>query len=425
FSQLRHVLGYNIPRADHFYQQVLYLFGHIGQTNPVTLLVGLGAIGVLLVFRYPLAARLKAWLPEAIAVPLSKLGPLVVVVAGVVIVSQFGLAEAAGVDIVGDVPEGLPGVTVPLFNLAMWQAVLPTAIALSLVGYMESISVAKALASKKRQKINPHQEFIALGAANIGAAFTGAFPVTGGLSRTVVNDAAGARTGMASIFTALLIILTVMFLTPLFFYLPSAVLAAIILVAVAKLFDWHAFVHAWQYDRADGLSLLVTFAAVLIAGIEAGILIGAGVSLVLYLYRTSKPHTAVIGRIPETEHFRNVKRHDVETHPEVLLFRVDESLYFPNAAYLEQQMLELVVDNPEVEHVVLVCSAVNYIDVSALEVLERLLGQLRSSGVAFYMAEVKGPVMDRLKQVGFIDHLGEDHIFLSTQHAYEKLRTAT
>ncbi|MEM6529631.1 MAG: SulP family inorganic anion transporter [Chloroflexota bacterium] len=419
------MLGYDVPRFEHFYEQVGFLFTNITHTNLTTLMIGLCAIGVLLAFKYPLATWMKAHLPEFIAVPLSKLGPLVVVVAGVIVVARFGLAQAAGVGIVGDVPGGLPQVAAPPFNFAMWQAVFPTAIAISLVGYMESISVAKALASKKRQKIDPDQELIALGAANIGAAFTGAFPVTGGLSRTVVNDTAGARTGMASIFTAILVALTVMFLTPLFFYLPSAVLAAIIIVAVAKLFDWHAFIHAWRYNRADGLSLLVTFGAVLAAGIEAGILIGAAVSMGLYLYRTSKPHTAVIGRIPGTEHFRNVKRHDVETCSEVLLFRVDESLYFPNVTYLELQLLELVADNPEIEHVVLVCSAVNYIDVSALEVLERLMSELRSSGVTFYMAEVKGPVMDRLRQVGFIDHLGGDRVFLSTQRAYEYLKAAT
>jgi SulP family sulfate permease len=303
----------------------------------------------------------------------------------------------------------------------MWQAVFPTALAISLVAYMESISVAKALASKKRQKVDPDQELIALGAANIGAAFTGGYPVTGGLSRTVVNDTAGANTGLASIITAGLIAITVMFLTPLFFYLPQAVLAAIILVAVANLFDWQGFIHAWQYDKADGLALLVTFGAVLGMGIETGILVGAAVSIAMYLFRTSRPHTAVIGRIPETEHFRNVKRHNVETCDTVVLFRVDESLYFPNAAYLEQEVLSLVADNASVNHVVLVCNAVNYIDISALEVLKTLNDELKSSGVTFNMAEVKGPVMDKLRQCGFIRKLGENRIFLSTHLAYETL----
>jgi len=209
----------------------------------------------------------------------------------------------------------------------------------------------------------------------------------------------------------------VIFLTPLFYYLPNAVLAGIIVVAVSGLFDFKAFKHAWAYDHTDGLSMFITFLAVLVVGIEMGILVGVAASLVLYLYRTSRPHTAIIGRIDDTEHFRNVQRHSVTTYPQLTLIRVDESLYFPNATYLEEEILGLVADQPDLTDLVLVCSAVNYIDISALEVLEKLIHELHDAGVRFHMAEVKGPVMDRLQQIGFINELGQDRVFISTHAA--------
>ena len=425
FSQVKHVLGYDVPRGEHFYEQVWTTIQKLGQVHPLTLVVGIGAIAILLAFKYPLGALFERLnVPESVAVPLTKLGPLVIVVLGVLIVGGLQW-DAAGVAVVGTVPAGLPKLTLPPFDFALWRSIFPIALTISLVGYMESISIAKALASKKRQKVDPDQELIAIGAANIGAAFTGGYPVTGGLSRTVVNETAGANTGLASIVTAGLIALTVLFLTPLFYYLPKAVLAAIILVAVASLFDINALRHAWHYNKPDGVALLVTFGAVLVLGIETGILIGAAASIGLYLYRTSRPHTAVVGRIDDTEHFRNVERHTVETLPNALFFRVDESLYFPNVTYLEQQVLDLIADNPTVDHLVLVCNAVNYIDLSAVEVLETLRLELQAAGVQFYMAEVKGPVMDRLRRDGFIGRVGEDHVFLSAHEAFAHIKSHT
>jgi SulP family sulfate permease len=423
FSQLKHLLGFDIPRTEHFHEIVLHAGQHIMQTNPATFALGAVAIGILLAFKFGLLDRLKALgLPESIAVPLTKTGPLVIVVLGVLVVASLNLNQAADVAIVGSVPEGLPPLTVPILNLETLQALFPIAVTISIVGYMESISVAKALASKKRQKIDANQELIALGAANLGATFTGGYPVTGGFSRSMVNFTAGANTGLASIITAGLILLTVLFLTPLFYFLPNAILAAIIIVATISLVDVSAFFETWQYSRSDALSLLVTFFAVLELGIETGILIGVVLSLVLYLWRTSRPHMAVVGRIGDTEEYRNVLRHETTTIPDILALRVDESLYFPNAQYLEQVVLEEVADHPHIKHFVLVCSAVNFIDATALEVLEELHHHLQDSQVEFYMAEVKGPVMDRLKSIGFVDKLGADHFFLTTHEACETLR---
>jgi SulP family sulfate permease len=294
---------------------------------------------------------------------------------------------------------------------------LPTALAISFVGFMESISVAKSLASKKRQKVESDQELVALGIANLGAAFTGGYPVTGGFSRSVVNYEAGANTGLASIITAVLMALAVIFLTPLFYYLPQALLAAIILVAVVGLIDIKTFRHVWAYNKADGVSMIITFFAVLVVGIETGILVGVATTLLLFVWRSSRPHVAVVGRMGNSQVYRNVLRHDVETCPHVVAIRVDESLFFANTKYLEDTILEKIADNPEVDHLVLIATAVNFIDASALETLETLQTELRDAGVDLHLAGIKGPVMDRLKQIGFVTHFGQEYIHFRTHDA--------
>ncbi|GAB4444930.1 MAG: solute carrier family 26 protein [Anaerolineae bacterium] len=418
FSQMKHLLGVSIGRTEVFYEQVLLVGESLPQTNPLTLAIGLGSIAVLFYFKQGLGKHLRGGgISESLLVPVTKAGPLVVVLGSTLLVFFLGLSERFGVKVVGDVPAGLPPLTAPTFDLGVWSALLPTALAISFVGFMESISVAKSLASKKRQKVQANQELIALGAANFGATFTGGFPVTGGFSRSVVNFAAGANTGLASIITALLIGLTVMFLTPLFYFLPNAVLAAIIMVAVAGLIDVKTFRHVWKYNKADALSMIVTFVAVLAVGVESGILVGVAAAILLFVWRTSRPHMAVVGRIGQSETYRNVLRHSVATCPHVVAIRVDQSLYFANTKYLEDTILTIVADRPEVKHLVLIGIAINFIDASALETLESLVYELRGAGVEFYMADIKGPVMDRLKAIGFVAHLGEDHFFLSTHDA--------
>ncbi len=417
-SQLKHLLGLTAPRTQHVHELLLYLMQHIGQSNGVTVAIGVGSIAILLYFKYGLENQLRHWgVPARLIIPLAKSAPLIVVLLGTGLVGWLALDTRAGVQIVGEVPAGLPPLSIPLVDLKSWRLLLPTALAISFVGYMESISVAKALASKRRQKVDADQELVALGAANLGAAFTGGYPVTGGFSRSVVNFAAGANTGLASILTAGLITLTVVYLTPAFYYLPKAVLAAIIVVAVVSLIDVKTLRHVWHYNKADAASMLITFAAVLGIGVETGILVGVVASLVLYLWRTSRPHMAVVGRVGQSEHFRNVLRHPVTTCPHVLAVRVDESLYFANTKYLEDQLLALIAERPDVRHLVLICSAVNFIDASALETLEELVHELCDAGVELWLAEVKGPVMDRLEAIGFVDIIGQDHVFLSTHEA--------
>jgi SulP family sulfate permease len=422
FSQLKHLLGVSIPQTEQLYELLFYIAQRLGESNLVTVGIGLGSIGILLYFKYGLGQQLQRWgLPERLVVPLTRSAPLVVVLLGTGLVWGLDLHQQANVKIVAEVPAGLPDLTLPIFKLHLWQFLLPTALAISFVGYMESISVAKSLASKRRQKVDANQELIALGAANLGATLTGGYPVTGGFSRSVVNFTAGANTGLASLITAALIALTVIFLTPLFYYLPQAVLAAIIIVAVVGLIDVATLNHVWHYNKADAVSMIVTFVAVLAMGVEAGIGVGVGVTILLFLWRTSRPHVAVVGRLGQSEIYRNILRHSVKTCPHVVAMRVDESLYFANTKFLEDCVLGIIAERPQVKHLVLIGIAINFIDASALETLEALVEELRNAGVEFHLAAFKGPVMDRLKAIGFVDKIGLDHIHLSAHDAMKTL----
>jgi len=425
-SQLKHLLGFDIPRSHLITETIWHAISHISQINPATFGIAAVSLAILLIWK----GRLGGWMKGAgVSAPVtdavSKSGPLVAVLVTTLAVWFFGLNQSAGVSIVADIPAGLPPLALPAFDLALMQQLLPAALLISLVGFLESVSVAKSLASKRRQKIDANQELVALGAANIGASFTGGYPVTGGFSRSLVNFTAGAVTPLASIITAVLVGITVLVLTPLLYFLPKATLAAIILVAVANLIDFKIVRDTWAYNKTDALSLIVTFVAVLTIGIEMGIVIGAGLSIALYLYRTSRPHIAVVGRVGETEHFRNILRHEVQTHDDLLVVRVDESLYFANTAYLEDELLVRVADHPKIKHLVLIMSAVNFIDASALETLETLISRLRDAGVTLHMAEIKGPVMDDLQRVGFEDTLGEGKVYLSTHEAVSDLKPGT
>jgi len=300
----------------------------------------------------------------------------------------------------------------PALDPALWRQLALPALLISVIGFVESVSVAQTLAAKKRQRIVPDQELIGLGAANLGAAFTGGYPVTGGFARSVVNYDAGAVTPAAGVFTAGGIALATLYLTPALYYLPKATLAATIIVAVLSLVDLGALRRTWAYSRSDFAAMLATIGVTLGAGVEAGVLVGVTLSVALHLWRTSRPHWAVVGQVPGTQHFRNVKRHRVITTPDVLSIRVDESLYFPNARFLEDLLAEQVASNPAIRHVVLMCPAVNSIDASALESLEAVNARLAAGGVALHLSEVKGPVMDRLKRSDLLHHLS-GQVFLS------------
>jgi sulfate permease, SulP family len=430
FSQVKHLLGLKIPATESFSELVTLIIRNLSQTNWLTLALGVVSVGVLVYFNRPLVKQLKqrGWSVRAASpkgnrqiLPVSKSAPLIVVVLGTLLVWGLHLDQVAGIKVVGNIPAGLSSLTFPLLDWQTLKSLLPAAIGISLVGYMEGYAGGQTLASKRREKIDANQELLALGIANLGAAVTGGYPVTGGVSRSVVNSAAGANTGLASIITGLLIAMTVMFLTPLFYFLPQACLAAVIITAVYTLIDVATLRRMWAYDKGDAIAWLTTFGAVLALGVEKGIMLGALVALALHLWRTSHPHIAIVGRLGDSEHFRNVLRYDVKTSPEVLAVRVDASLYFANAKYLENFLTQAIADQSEIKSILLVCSAINLIDASALEILESLIADSRNLGIQFYFAEVKGPVMDKLNKIGFVDYVGRDRFFLSTDIAMQEL----
>jgi SulP family sulfate permease len=418
-SQAKHLLGI-AAKGDTLPDILQSLAGTIGTANLPTLVIGVLALVFLFWVRKSLKPLLtKLGLGPRLADMLAKAGPVAAVIASAASVSLLHL-EGRGVKVVGTLPSGLPPVTLPSFDPALWSQLLPAAILISLVGFVESVSVAQTLAAKRRQRIGLNRELVGLGAANVAAALTGGYPVTGGFARSVVNFDAGAQTPFAGVLTALGILATALFFTPLFATLPQAVLGATIIVAVLSLVDLRGFVRTWRYSKADGAAMIVTALVVLLIGVEPGIVSGVVLSLLLFLWRTSRPHMAIVGQVPGTEHFRNVLRHKVAESPRVLSIRVDESLYFANARYLEDRIYDYVAAREGIRHVVLMCPAVNFIDASALESLETIAHRLNSAGVEFHLSEVKGPVMDRLERSDFFDHF-KGQVFLSQHQALAAL----
>ena len=423
FSQLANLFGLQIPRGLRIDEITIFVINHLGDINLATIIISTSSI-VMLIFmqRYLGKALNRLCLPSGLAQGLSKAAPLFLVILMTSTTAILSLDTSAGLAVVGTIPAGLPSLSLPYFGLTtLYDFALPAAL-IALVSFVESVAIARVLANKRRQKIDVNQELIGLGVANVGAAFSGGSPVCGGFSRSAVNFSAGANTQLAAILTALLIGLSVLFFTPLFYFLPQAVLAAIIVVAVLGLIDFGAISTAWNYNKGDAVSMMVAFIVVLIQGIEAGIVSGVVISIVLHLWRNSRPHIAIVGRIGDTEHFRNVERHQVKTCAGVLALRIDESLFFANAQYLENFILSVIAEKQNVKDIVLICSAVNAIDTSALESLENLAADLGNAGVILNLAEVKGPVMDRLSRTNLFDHLG--NIYLSTHDAFTDLKCA-
>ncbi|MFN3249966.1 SulP family inorganic anion transporter [Roseibium album] len=414
-SQLKHILG--VPAHGHtLYDILLSIISHLNEINWITF--GIGAASTIFLFWVRKGLRallLRSGLQPFLADGLAKAGPVAAVAVTTIASAVFQLGDR-GVRIVGDIPSGLPVPQLPSFDSDLWLALAGPALLISVIGFVESVSVAQTLAAKKRQRIEPDQELIGLGASNIASAISGGYPVTGGFARSVVNFDAGAATPAAGAFTAIGIALATLFLTPLLTYLPQATLAATIIVAVLSLVDFGAIKRTFAYSKSDFTAMAATILITLFFGVEPGVVAGVTLSIALHLYRSSRPHMAIVGVVPGSEHFRNVDRHKVVTGDRVLALRVDESLFFANSRYLEDRIYALVADRPDIEHVVLMCPAVNEIDASALESLEEINHRLKDSGVSFHLSEVKGPVMDRLKRTDFLENLTGE-VFLSQYDA--------
>lgn len=402
-SQLKHVLGVNLQADKDVFLIIWESLQRITEINPVTFSIGVGSI-ILLIF-------LKRSIPKVPA-------PLVVVVFTILLVYLFQLNND-GVKIVGEVPKGLPSLSFPAFNLESMFALLPIALTISFVGFMESMAMAKAIAAKEKYKIQPNKELTALGLANIGGTFFSGYPVTGGFSRSAVNYQSGARTPLASIITAILILLTLLFFTGLFYYLPNAVLAAIIMVAVYSLIDVNEGKHLFKIRKMDGAIWLVTFAATLVFGIVAGIIIGVVFSLIVFIWKSAYPHVAELGYLSENGVYRNIKRFpEAKVDPKVLIFRVDSSLFFANMAFFEEKLAERLVEKPYTKWVVLDFTGVNSIDAVAIHSLEEMMATHRKdSGVEFLLAGVKGPVRDLLKKADWEKKFSGNFQYMSLDHA--------
>lgn len=418
-SQLKHLVGVK-AQGDTFFDLSLSLLQHLSNANYYALVVGVGVVCFLFWARHG-AVNLMNQLGLSLnaAQMVAKAAPVVGILVTIASAVAFDL-QAKGVALVGAVPAGLPELHLPVFSLAMLELLILPAMAISIIGYVESISVGKTLGAKRGQRIDSNQELVGLGAANLASSLSGGFPVTGGFSRSVVNFDAGARTQIAGILAALGIALASLFLTPVLYYLPQATLAATIIVAVTALIDFSILRKTWALSKGDFYAVALTILGTLGFGVEAGVAAGVLVSLCLYLYRTSKPHIAEVGLIEGTEHFRNILRHKVSTRPEILSLRVDENLFFANAGYLEEYIDAALQNSPQVRHLVLMCSACNTIDYSALEVLEAINTHLRDLDIKFHLSEVKGPVMDQIKDTGFLKHL-TGNIYLSQYQAYMDL----
>ena len=406
-SQLKHLLGVDIARSHHVHEILWQAMQKIGEINWPTFAIGIG--GILLIKG---VKRLNKSIP----------GPLLAVVFGIAVVWSGGLVEQ-GVKIVGAVPGGLPSFGMPSFQLSTIQDLLPIALAIALVSFMESIAVAKAIQAKhKDYKIVANQELIALGAANIGGSFLQSYPVTGGFSRTAVNDQSGAKTGLAAMISAGLIVLTLLFLTPLFYYLPKAILASVIMVAVFGLINFKEAQHLWNSDRGDFWMLIITFLATLGLGIEQGIGIGVLLSLAMIIFRTSRPHMAELGRVPGTSFYRNVDRFEtVETRADLWIVRLDAQLYFANVDFFRERLEEWIQARPadKLKGIVLNAESINRIDSSAMHALSDLVDDLNSSGLKVVFTGVKGPVRDAMTKSQLMDKVGLSNFYMSIQAAID------
>jgi len=408
FSQLKHLLGIDIPRSHHVHEIIFNAVGNFGQTNWYSLGIGLGGIVIIKAIK-----RINKALPSQ----------LVAVVFGIVVVWMFALVDK-NVKIVGDIPSGLPSFSMPSFSMSTWESLTGAALAIALVSFMESIAVAKAIQAKhKNYKIDANQELIALGMANIIGSFFKSYPVTGGFSRTAVNDQAGARTTIAMILSVILIVLTLIFLTPLFYYLPKTILASVIMVAVFGLIDYKEAIHLWHTDRKDFTMLAVSFMATLFMGIEQGIAIGVLLSLVVLIFNTSRPHIAILGRLPGSDVYRNIERfEEAEQRKEYLIIRFDGRLYFANSEYFRDRVEKLAqAKGFELEAIIINGESINSIDSTALHMLKDLFKDLSSNGIRLIFTGLIGPVRDIMKKAGLFDAMGENSFYLNINSALKQL----
>ncbi len=407
FSQMKHLLGISVVGSNRIYKTVINIFYKLGEINYVDFSIGLVGIALLLGF--------KKWAKN---IP----GILIIVVLGIVAVYFFQL-ETYGIKLVGNVPSGLPSFIMPTLNIEDVKQLAPIAIALALVGYLEAISIGKAIEDKTGEDtIKANQELIALGSSNIVGSFFQGYPVTASFSRSAISFDAGTKTNLSAIFSVILVVLTLLFLTPLFKFLPNAILASIIMVSVVKLIDIKYFKYLWSNRKDEFFVMLVTFLITLFIGITQGILIGVLCSLLLMVYRTSKPHFVEIGNIGNSDYYKNVIRFadEVVVRNDLLIVRFDSQLYFGNSAYFKKQLLKHIkAKGPALKGIILNAESINYIDATAADMLTKLIHDIRERELQFYIAGAIGPTRDIIFNTGIIKELQREFLFVKTKEAVD------
>lgn len=407
FNQFKHIFGVDIERSSSVIDLLQGVFASISQINTMTLIIGV--LGIIVM------KSVKKIHP---AIP----GALVVVILGILVVQLLGLHESFDVKVIGNVPSGLPEFKVPEINFELASKLLPMAMTLGLIAFMEAVSVAKSLEAKHKgeYELDNNQEMIGLGLANIVGSMFGSYPTTGGFGRSAVNDQSGANTNVAAIISALLMVLILLFLTPLFYYLPKAILGSIIIVAVFGLIDFKFPKYIWKVNRQDFLIYLGTFLVTLFVGIKEGVFAGVIISLLTILYRNAQPHYAILGKFPDSPAYRNVERFDtVDQRKDVLVIRYDSPLYFVNSANFLDEVRSEIEKRSDVKFFVLHCGGISYIDVSALEKLNDLIDLFKNNDIQFAFSGMIGPVRDFLKKVGFMDKVGTHHFFIDVHSAVD------
>lgn len=424
-SQIPAATGIGAGEAADPLSQAAGLAANLDQLNPVS--AALAAVCIALLWLVP-RYGVRVWrlfqkdVPDEH--PVRRTGPILVTVIAAGAVAIWNLDGEFGVQIVGALPSGLPAFTLPPFQWQMWLDLAPSSAMIAVVAYVESYSIGATLATRERTRVNAHQELIALGAANVSAAFTGAYPVAGSFSRSILGYQAGARSQVSALVCMAVIVVTLLFLTPLFAPLPHAALAAIVIMSVLGIIDVDSMRRHWRVYREDSITELVTLVTVLAFGIETGLITGVALSIAFFVRTSSRPHIAIVGRIPNTEHFRSARRYDVETFPHVAAIRIDENVYFANANQVENKLLKIVQRRPGTRHVLLVMSAVNMIDVSGLEMFYRINANFEAMGIKLHLSEVKGPVMEQFEATDFITRL-TGSVFFTTDQAMRDLAERT
>ncbi len=411
FSQLSKIFGVSMPRSEHFLVDVGGVIMQIGSTHIPTLLFGLTAFAIMWFF--------KSKYPK---VP----GVLIAVTLAILVSWLIGFQEMGG-KIVGKIPEGLPSFAIPTFNMSLFWNMVISAMVISLIGFMEAISIAKAMAAKTKERIDPNQELIGQGLANIVGSLSNAYPTSGSFSRSAVNINAGAKTGMSSVYTGIIVMITLLFLTPLLYHLPQAVLAAVIMMAVFGLINFKAVKHAWHISKHDGIAAIVTFIATLAFAphLENGILIGASLAIFFYLYRSMKPRIAILGRYKDGT-LRDIKIHpDLPRSDKIIAIRFDGSLYFANVSYFEDAILGAVSEHPNTKYVLVVADGINQLDASGEDVLHNLTDSLRDNGIILVFSGLKRQILQILEHTGLIKVIGEENIYategMALEYIYQKL----